>query len=87
MTDKFEHVREAIAGDPAPAGHGCHWPGCVADVPPAAWGCRKHWFSLPRGIRAAIWAAYRPGQETTKTPSAAYMTAARAAQDWIAANE
>lgn len=82
---KVEHVRDALAAGET-AGHGCHWPGCTAAVPPAAWGCRRHWAALPRGIRAAIWAAYRPGQEISKTPSGSYVDAARAAQEWIRAN-
>lgn len=47
------------------------------------WGCRPHWFALPKAIRDAIWQAYQPGQEMTLTPSRAYVEAARAAQDWI----
>lgn len=66
--------------------HHCHWPGCDAQVPPAKWGCRTHWFKLPKGLRDRIWATYRPGQERTMTPSAAYIEAARAAQDWILGN-
>lgn len=64
--------------------HFCHWPDCREQVPPKLWGCRHHWFALPKSIRDAIWRAYVPGQEVTKTPSAAYIAAARAAQDWIA---
>lgn len=48
------------------------------------WGCSRHWFALPKGIRDRIWRAYRPGQEDTKTPSETYVEAARAAQEWIA---
>jgi len=50
------------------------------------WGCKSHWFALPKEIRARIWAAYRPGQEITKTPSRQYIEAAQEAQTWIAAN-
>lgn len=56
--------------------HRCHWPGCEVAVPPAMWGCREHWFRLPRGLRRRIWAAYRPGQEVDKRPSPAYIEAA-----------
>lgn len=66
--------------------HHCHWPGCDKQVPPALWGCRPHWFSLPINLRNAIWRSYVPGQEVKATPSAAYVAAARAVQDWIAAN-
>lgn len=63
--------------------HTCHWPGCDQQVPPAMWGCRKHWFTLPKPIRDRIWATYQPGQEVSMTPSQAYIEAAEAAQQWI----
>ena len=45
------------------------------------WSCRPHWFALPRPYRAAIWAAYVPGQTvTTWTP--AYEHAHNAAVAW-----
>lgn len=66
--------------------HHCHWPGCERQVPPAKWGCRQHWYSLPMDLRNAIWRAYVPGQERTGKPSAAYVAAARAVQEWIAKN-
>jgi hypothetical protein len=65
--------------------HGCHWLGCAQQVPPAMWGCKKHWFALPATLRARIWATYRPGQEKDFTPSDKYLEAAQAVQDWIAA--
>lgn len=64
--------------------HHCHWPGCEKQVPPAMWGCREHWFALPKNLRDRIWAAYKPGQEKTMTPSREYVLAARAVQEWIA---
>ena len=64
--------------------HKCHWPGCPREVPPAMWGCKPHWFRLPADLRRLVWAAYHPGQEITKTPSAAYVTVARLVQNWIA---
>lgn len=64
--------------------HTCHWPGCDTAVPPAMWGCRAHWFKLPKPLRDRIWATYRPGQEITKTPSAEYIAAAKDVQAWIA---
>ena len=63
--------------------HTCHWPGCEKQVPPAMWGCREHWFKLPRSLRTRIWATFRPGQEVTMTPSKAYLEAAEAVQRWI----
>ncbi len=64
--------------------HTCHWHGCPRNVPPERWGCPGHWKRLPKHLRDAIWAAYRPGQEITKTPSPAYRKAAEAVQAWIA---
>lgn len=65
--------------------HTCHWPGCTQQVPPAMWGCKRHWFQLPLAIRNKIWAAYRPGQENDMHPSKAYIKAVCEAQEWIAA--
>jgi len=64
--------------------HTCHWPGCGKQVPPARWGCRGHWFALPKHLRDRIWRTFRPGQEVTLTPSAEYIAAAREVQAWIA---
>jgi hypothetical protein len=64
--------------------HTCHWPGCTTAVPLAMWGCRAHWFSLPKALRGRIWATYRPGQEIDKKPSASYLQAAKDVQTWIA---
>lgn len=63
--------------------HTCHWTGCDQEVPPRMWGCRRHWFMLPRSIRDKIWAAYSPGQEARRDPSPAYLAAANEARDWI----
>lgn len=63
--------------------HHCHWPDCDKQVPPAMWGCKKHWFQLPGRLRAAIWDTYEPGQEVTMTPSEDYLAVAREVQDWI----
>jgi hypothetical protein len=66
--------------------HECHWPGCTAQVPPAMWGCKKHWYALPAELRREIWRCYRPGQEIDQRPSTAYIAVARRVQQWIAAN-
>jgi len=47
------------------------------------WGCREHWYRLPKDLRDRIWSAYRPGQEADKRPSAGYLAVAREAQEWI----
>lgn len=67
--------------------HTCHWPECKIEVLPNMWGCSPHWFRLPKNLRNRIWATYRPGQEITKTPSSAYIVAAKQVQDWIAEQE
>lgn len=63
--------------------HACHWPGCLQQVPPAKWGCSRHWFMLPKALRDRIWRAYRPGQEQDLKPSESYLEAAQAVQAWI----
>lgn len=80
MNAKADHVAAA----PDPGGHTCHWPGCEKRVKPAMWGCSKHWFTVPIRLRRKIWAAYTVGQEVSKTPSRAYIDAAREVQAWIA---
>jgi hypothetical protein len=84
ITVKVAHVR--AAGQIRP--HRCHggMPGCLGTCPPAAWGCRSCWRRLPKRFRDAIWAAYRPGQETNLTPSRAYLAVARDVQQWIREN-
>jgi hypothetical protein len=78
---KAAHVRRA--GQTRP--HRCHggMPGCAKQCPPAMWGCRSCWYKLPKRLRDRIWAAYRPGQEATLTPSLAYLEVAREVQAWI----
>lgn len=71
--------------EPADGKHTCHWPGCGKEVPPAMWGCKGHWFTLPKRLRDRIWATYRRGQEITKSPSPEYIEAALEVQKWIAA--
>lgn len=67
--------------------HHCHWPGCEEQVPPAKWGCYRHWMLLPKRLRDAIWAAYKPGQEKTMMrPSREYVRVAQEVQDWIRSN-
>lgn len=80
VKDKADYVRSQGQSRQ----HHCHWPGCEAQVPPAKWGCRRHWYMLPQSIRNQIWAAYQIGQEVSMTPSREYVRAAREAQAWIA---
>lgn len=66
--------------------HHCHWPGCTKEVPPKLFMCRSHWYALPIRLRNKVWAAYREGQEITKTPSPEYIQVAKEVQAWIQAN-
>jgi hypothetical protein len=79
MTTKADYVR----AQPQTRNHHCHWPGCEKQCPPAMWGCKAHWFKLPAGLRAKVWATYRPGQEVTMTPSPQYLAVANEVQAWI----
>lgn len=81
---KVEYVKAAAAGPRLK--HHCHWPGCAKECPPSMWGCKAHWFKLPAALRSKIWRTFEPGQEVSKTPSRAYVEAAREVQAWIMAN-
>lgn len=83
MSDKADYVLSQKQTRP----HHCHWPGCEQQVPPAMWGCKRHWFMLPKVLRDRIWMTYRPGQEKDWHPSPQYLKAAQAVQDWIAERE
>lgn len=81
MGSKAEYVRSHM-NDP-PNSHKCHWIGCPALVPPAMWGCKRHWYMLPKALRDKIWETYVIGQEVTMTPTQAYLDAAQDVEDWI----
>lgn len=66
--------------------HHCHWPGCTGQVPPALWGCRRHWYMLPKWLRDKVWQAYRPGQEIDMRPSREYLAVADEVEAWIMVN-
>lgn len=65
--------------------HHCHARGCEVAVPPKIFMCRRHWYALPKPMRDAVWATYRPGQEIDKRPSREYLDASKQAIDWLAA--
>jgi hypothetical protein len=46
--------------------------------------CRPHWFALPQDLRSQIWAAYREGQEITKSPSREYLEVMRKVEAFVA---
>lgn len=68
----------------APAPHLCHARGCQTAVPEKLLMCSRHWGQVPKVLQRAVWAAYVPGQEISKTPSRAYLEAAQAAIDAVA---
>lgn len=80
---RAEKVRHVVAAKQS-RNHRCHWPDCNKQVPPAMWGCKSHWFAIPKHLRDRIWKSYRPGQEEDLRPSEEYLEAARAVQLWIA---
>lgn len=53
--------------------HTCHAHGCKVAVSPKMFMCKRHWYSLPKELRDAIWREYTPGQERTKTPTPRYI--------------
>lgn len=52
--------------------HLCTWPGCRRPIPLSEWGCKSHWFTLPKEIRDEIWQGYSRG---------------KLSPEWIEANE
>ncbi len=82
MADIDEKVRH-VKSQGQTRNHTCHWAGCETQVPPAMWGCKKHWFRLPKDLRDRIWRTYEPGQEISMTPSADYLAAADVVDKWI----
>lgn len=77
-------IRMEVRADLLAAGkHLCHWPTCATVVPPKLWGCRAHWFKIPKSFRDLIWKTYVPGQEERKNPSPEYIDVAYAVQRWI----
>ena len=70
-----------------PPEHHCHAIGCQTVVPQIWLMCRFHWYQVPRRLRDAVWAAYRPGQEIAKDPSPEWLKAAQEALQWVAERE
>lgn len=79
---KADHVRREMRRGPTP-GHHCHWPGgCKVITAAAQYCCTAHWRRIPRYLQRQIWAAYRIGQETDKTPTRRYIEVVRAVEAW-----
>lgn len=70
-----------------PVTHTCHALGCSLEVPPQLLFCRPHWFTCSPEVRNLIWTLYRPGQESDKRPSRAYLIAQRLAVAEVAYRE
>jgi len=66
--------------------HTCHWATCRQEVPPKLWGCKKHWFKLPKRLRDAVWRTYSPGQENRKDPSQEYLDVTDEIDQWAKEN-
>ncbi len=75
-----------VKSQPQTRAHTCHWPDCNKQVPPAMWGCKTHWFKLPKRLRDEIWLTYEPGQEVDMSPSSDYLDAADEVEKWILEN-
>jgi len=67
--------------------HTCHAYRCQTPCPPRMLMCRAHWFQVPKPLQDAVWAAYRPGQEEDKQPSAAWLLACTLAQNAVGLKE
>lgn len=67
--------------------HTCHATDCNVRVPPEMFMCKRHWFSLPKKMRDAIWSSYRSGQCDDWQISKDYSKAAKDAVAFIAKKE
>lgn len=86
MSGQQQPKRDHVRASRQSRRHTCHWPGCTTQCPPVMWGCKKHWFKLPKFLRDKIWDAYVPGQEERLDPSSEYLDVAHEVQEWIKAN-
>jgi hypothetical protein len=76
--------------EPRTAAHTCHAEACEVHVPPKMLMCKTHWRMVPYGLRAAVWAAYQPGQERldgTAFPTDEYLEVTRDAIEAVAEKE
>lgn len=67
--------------------HHCHATNCQTPVPPEMFMCRKHWYKVPKSIRAKIWKTYRDGQCDDMEPSKEYCETAKLAVTIVAKKE
>ena len=66
---------------PSKRRHRCLKPGCQVMMPYSKLACPPHWHELPRPLKSAIYANYKPGQ-TMITASDAYLAAFYAVIDY-----
>lgn len=67
--------------------HTCHAEGCDLVVPPKMFMCRRHWFTLPKRMRDAVWDVYVPGQEIRKDPTDEYLAITGDCIEYVAIKE
>lgn len=68
--------------------HTCHARNCEVAVPREMLMCRKHWFMVPRALRAAVLQNYRRGQcDDWSMVSSSYIAAQKAAVNAVAIKE
>jgi hypothetical protein len=83
MTDFINEKLKHVLNQGQTRDHTCHWPGCEKQVPPALWGCTRHWYSLPSYLRTKVWAAYKIGQEIRMDLSDDYIKVMKEVNQWI----
>ena len=86
MTDSIQEKVKHVKSQRQSRNHVCHWIGCDEQCPPAMWGCKFHWFKLPKALRDRVWLNYRIGQEVSGNVSKAYLDAADEVEKWIKQN-
>lgn len=68
--------------------HYCHanrLSGCMVEIEPELFMCRRHWYMLPKWMRDAIWCAYQPGRERRRVrPNKEYLQITDRAERYIA---
>lgn len=61
--------------------HLCPVPGGDRDVPGDMLMCTRHWYTVPKAIRAALWRAWKNGEGTGSAEHVAAMRACIKAAD------
>lgn len=61
----------------------CQWPGCEVQIPSGMWGCKYHWFKLPKHLRKRLYLAYAPKPQVITVPSPEYVKVMQDIADWL----